>query len=209
MLFSDSTYDENVFINCPFDRNYAPIFDAIIFSIFDCGFRPVCARERMNSGQMRLDKIADFIRDSRFSIHDLSRTEVDERTSLPRFNMPLELGMALGCAKYGEGRQREKSLLVMDKRRYRYHKFISDLSGQDIAEHRNDPLRAMKVVRDWLRAESGYSDIPGAEYIGARFRAFKRDLPQIARLAHLNPGNLTYVDYCFVISEWLKANARS
>lgn len=58
-------------------------------------------------------------------------------------------------------------------------------------------------------AESVHSDIPGAEYINGRYHAFKRDLPQIASLARLNPANLTYVDYCFVISEWLKANARS
>jgi hypothetical protein len=41
------------------------IFNAIVFTVFDCGFRPVCARERMNSAQIRIDKITDLIRDSR------------------------------------------------------------------------------------------------------------------------------------------------
>lgn len=209
MLPARDPYDENVFINCPFDREYAPIFDAIVFTVIDCGFRPVCARERMNSAQIRIDKIAEFIRDSRYSIHDLSRTETGGRQSLPRFNMPLELGIALGCSKFGEGKQRNKSLLILDKRRFRYHKFISDISGQDVGEHRDSPARAAAAVRDWLRAESGLQDIPGSEYIRARYRAFKRDLPQVARMARLNPTKLTYVDYCFTISEWLKANARA
>jgi len=208
MGVSRRVYEQNVFINCPFDRDYSAIFDAIVFTVFDCGFRPVCARERMNSAQIRIDKITDLIRDSRYSIHDLSRTEVDERYSLPRFNMPLELGIALGCMKFGAGRQREKTALILDRRRYRYHKFISDIAGQDISEHDNSPTRASEVVRNWLRTESGLRDIPGAEYITARYRRFKRNLPAVAAVAHLNARRLTYVDYCYTISEWLKTNAR-
>ncbi len=169
MAVSRRVYEQNVFINCPFDRDYSVIFNAIVFAVFDCGFRPVCARERMNSAQIRLDKITDFIRDSRYSIHDLSRTEIDERYSLPRFNMPLELGIALGCMKFGNSRQRDKTALILDRRRYRYHKFLSDIAGQDISEHNNRPTRAIEVVRNWLRTESGLLDIPGAEYIAARY----------------------------------------
>src|SRR5258708_31957290 len=156
MAVSIRTYEQNVFINCPFDRDYAVLFDAIVFAVFDCGFRPVCARERMNGAQVRLDKITNFIRDCRYSIHDLSRTEVYGRYSLPRFNMPLELGIALGCSKFGAGRQRRKTALILDRRQYRYHKFISDIAGQDICEHNNRPSRAIEAVRDWLRAESGF-----------------------------------------------------
>jgi len=64
MGVSRRVYEQNVFINCPFDREYSAIFDAIVFTVFDCGFRPVCARERMNSAQIRIDKITDLIRDS-------------------------------------------------------------------------------------------------------------------------------------------------
>jgi len=208
MAVSKRVYEQNVFINCPFDRDYTPIFDAVVFAVFDCGFRPLCARERMNSAQVRIDKITDLIRDARYSIHDLSRTEVDERYSLPRFNMPLELGIALGCMKFGAGRQRQKSALILDRHRYRYHKFVSDIAGQDVSEHGNRPERAIEVVRNWLRTESGLLDIPGAEYIRSRYRRFKRNLPEIASVAHLNPRRLTYVDYCYTISEWLKTNAR-
>jgi hypothetical protein len=208
MAVSTRRYDENVFINCPFDREYNPFFDAIVFTVTDCGFRPNCARERMNSAEVRLDKITDLIRDSRYSIHDLSRTEIDERYSLPRFNMPLELGIALGCAKFGSARQRRKTLLILDRRQYRYQKFVSDLSGQDIKEHRNRPTLVIEAVRNFLRVESGLTDIPGWEYIGDRYRKFKRDLPEIARIGHLNPAKLTYADYCEMIKQWLDLNAR-
>jgi len=203
MTVSTRQYNQNVFINCPFDSQYEPIFEAVVFAIANCGFRPVCARERMNSGQVRMDKIIELIRDARYSIHDLSRVERDDRYSLPRFNMPLELGIALGCIRFGAGRQRAKTVLVLDAKRYRYHKFVSDIAGQDISEHRNRPARAVDAVRNWLRAESGLPDIPGSEYIMRRYRRFKQDLPRIAKLANLNPRRLTYVDYSWAVFEWL------
>lgn len=209
MTVSKRQYEQNVFINCPFDSQYTPLFEAIVFTIADCGFRPVCARERMNSGQIRLEKITELIRDSRYSIHDLSRTEPDERYSLPRFNMPLELGIALGCRNVGPGRQRRKTLLVLDKRRYRYHKFVSDISGQDISEHANRPSRAVEAVRNWLRTESGLADIPGAEYIVRRYRRFQRDLPRITLLANLNHRRLTFVDYCSTVYKWLEESKKA
>jgi len=201
-------YARNVFINCPFDDEYAPLFEAMVFAILDCGFLPQCARERMNSAQMRLDKILGLIRDSKYSIHDLSRTTLDEHSALPRFNMPFELGIVLGCSRFGAGRQRQKSILILDARRHRYQRFISDIAGQDVGEHRNDVRRVIAAVRDWLRTESGLVDIPGADFILERYRAFRRDLSAIARLAHLNPDRLTYLDYCYTAASWLKANAR-
>src|SRR5947207_10138499 len=93
-------YEQNVFINCPFDSEYAPIFEAIVFAVNDAGFRPKCARERLDSSQIRLQKIVALISASRFSIHDLSRTDLDDMNVLPRFNMPLELGIDLGCKEF-------------------------------------------------------------------------------------------------------------
>lgn len=30
-------YDENVFINCPFDTDYEPIFNAVVFATLSAG----------------------------------------------------------------------------------------------------------------------------------------------------------------------------
>jgi hypothetical protein len=85
-------YEKSVFINCPFDGAYKPIFEAIVFAVFDCGFQPRCALEADDAGQVRMEKIFDLIADCRLAINDLSRTDLDPATNLPRFNMPLELG---------------------------------------------------------------------------------------------------------------------
>ena len=90
-------FNRNVFINCPFDDTYLPLFRTIIFTVHDMGFRARCALEASNAGNVRIDKIQNIIAECKYSIHDLSRTQLDRRHRLPRFNMPLELGIDLGC----------------------------------------------------------------------------------------------------------------
>ena len=82
----------DVFINCPFSADYQLSFQAIVFTIVRSGFKPRCARENDDGGEVRIDKICRIIRDCPYSVHDLSMTELDAASGLPRFNMPLELG---------------------------------------------------------------------------------------------------------------------
>lgn len=113
-------FSKNVFINCPFDDKYLPLFRAVIFTVHDMGFRARCALEASNAGQVRIDKIQDIIAECKYSIHDISRTELDRTSRLPRFNMPFELGLDLGCKRFGKDHQQEKVILIMDVGRFRY-----------------------------------------------------------------------------------------
>jgi hypothetical protein len=84
----------SVFINCPFDRSYRQIFDAIVFAVMVLGFDARCALERETGTEERLTKILQIIGACKFGIHDLSFMRVDPGTKLPRFNMVLELGLS-------------------------------------------------------------------------------------------------------------------
>ena len=84
-----------VFINCPFDAAYLPLFDAILFSIVCCGFMPRSALESGTLAEPRLARVASALFSCRYSIHDLSRSTGEGIENLARFNMPLELGMAM------------------------------------------------------------------------------------------------------------------
>ena len=86
-------FDRNVFINCPFDDAYQSIFRAVIFTVYAAGGHARCALEVSDGGEVRIAKILRIIEDCRFGVHDISRTELDAATGLPRFNMPLELGL--------------------------------------------------------------------------------------------------------------------
>ncbi len=203
-------YDCDVFINCPFDSEYRSVLDALVFVVHDCGFRARCALEIDDSGRVRIENIVELIRECRYGIHDISRTELDTENRLPRFNMSLELGLFLGATRFGSPKQKNKRSLILDREPYRYQKFISDIAGQDIKSHDGDPEVAIRRVRDWLRNSptiSGLS-IPGSQRIIERYRLFREELPELCRRSHLDPDDLIFNDFTACVSEWLKENDR-
>lgn len=202
-----AAYGRCVFINCPFDELYRPVFQAIVFAVFDCGFVPRCALEASDGGEVRLEKIVALIRGCRFGIYDISRTEPDDANRLPRFNMPFELGLFLGAARFDKTpRQPRRRCLVLDRERYRFQRFISDIAGQDIEAHRDDPLAAIIAVRNWLADNaqpSGAPRLPGGASSGRRFSEFQDVLPELLAEQNLDAASLTFQDYAHTVSQWL------
>lgn len=203
---ASSDYESNVFINCPFDDAYRPLFHAVVFAVHDAGFRARCALELSNAVENRLAKILRIIEECRYGVHDLSRTELSAANNLPRFNMPLELGLFLGYQKAGNLPQRRKNCLVLDKEPYRYQQFISDLSGQDVFSHDGSQQGAIREVRNWLAASSKRPLVPGGDKIHQRFQAFESGLPDFLSALHITADELTFVDYQYAVADWLKLN---
>lgn len=203
----NSDYANNVFINCPFDDKYNSIRNAMVFAIFDCGFIPRSALEEDDGGNVRFEKIKHLISISKFGVHDISRTELDTKNKLPRFNMPLELGVFVGATKFGDSHQRKKNTLILDRKEYRYQIFMSDIAGQDIRSHKNRPSEAIVHIRNWLNAASGRKTIPGGTAINERYKRFRKELPGICRQLQLKPHEMTYNDYCNFVSDWLKSES--
>ena len=200
---AEPDYDRSIFINCPFDERYRPLFQALIFAVSDCGYIPHCALEVYDSGQVRIEKIFALIERCRFGIHDISRTELDPGSDLPRFNMPLELGIFLGAQRFGVREHKRKISLIFDKERYRYQRFISDISGQDVAAHGDDTYTLISMVRDWLSTASGGDAMPGGRAIATRFAAFQLYLPSVCARLHLHVEELTFANYANMIRTWL------
>jgi hypothetical protein len=81
--------DEDVFLNIPYDARFENLLLAYIAGICAFGFTPGATLE-IPFGQRRLDRILSLILQSRYSIHDLSRVQLDPNAPrTPRFNMPL------------------------------------------------------------------------------------------------------------------------
>jgi hypothetical protein len=166
-----SAFDRQVFINCPFDDDYMPLLRALIFTILDCGLVPRLASDQADSGETRMDKIRDLIRSCRFSIHDISRMEPLSPGDLPRFNMPFELGLDLGCRFYGQGPLLTKQCLILERESYRYQKVLSDISGNDVRAHGGSLRNLIFEIRKWLRATTA-ADLPSGTQVWLRFNEF-------------------------------------
>jgi hypothetical protein len=126
----------------------------LIFTVLALGFQPRLAIERSDAGETRIQKIIELIEESRFGIHDLSRCRASRKGDFFRLNMPLELGLDVGCKAFKGGKWRQKRSLIMETQRFRCQAALSDLSGSDIKAHKDQPEEVVRVVRDWLVQEA-------------------------------------------------------
>ena len=193
-------YDRSVFIGGPFSDFYQPMFEAIVFAVVYAGFRPRSVFET-SDGLPRLPRIMQLIEQCKYGIFDLSATGLSN--GLPRFNPPFELGLFLGGWRYGSSLQKKKSVLVLDSQRYRYQRFISDLSSQDIEAHANNPKTVIQIVQNWLKASSRAITPSGAE-IFKRYTLFKKARLRLCNDLGIQPEKLSYADYNELVKVWLR-----
>lgn len=201
-------YTNSVFINCPFDKEYEHLFHAIVFAIRDLNLKPRSAMHVSDGGQPRINKILELIENCKFSIHDISRTELDPVHGLPRFNVPFELGLDLGCMRYRASDQKEKLLLILDTERDRYRTFLSDIAGQDIANHNGSVEAVISIVRDWLRPYLDPSTVKtqSGRIIYRRYKMFQVELPTYCDDLRWDFDNLTFADFSWAVYNWIRNN---
>lgn len=171
--------EHSVFVNCPYDQDFRPLFDAIVFATICCGFIPRCAIESGTASVSRIDRIARALHSSKYSIHDLSRCKGEGDTNLARFNMPLELGMAM-AERFGEhqGRNCHDWLLLVPVGHH-YARFVSDLAGFDPSEHDGSAGTVVPAVMAWLATRQDAVQCPSPQPVLdalPRFQAARADL---------------------------------
>ena len=158
-----------------------------------------------DAAETRIEKLYRIIAESRYSIHDLSRTGLDAANQLPRFNMPLELGIFLGAKRFGDKSQSEKRCMIQDTEPYRFQMFISDLAGMDIKAHGGDPRTMVQHVRDFLLTASRRKTIPPTVALLDTYDRFVAALPALAHASRLDPADLRFPDFERLAQAWVKA----
>jgi hypothetical protein len=119
---------KGVFLNVPYDEEFSSLYIAYIVGLCQLGLAPHLASE-IPGGDRRLDRIIQLIQSCRFSIHDLSRVELNVVPSAtPRFNMPLELGMTITWQILNPN---QHTWFVCESEPYRIQRSASDLNGTD------------------------------------------------------------------------------
>ncbi|MGA0557384.1 hypothetical protein ACO2Q8_12075 [Larkinella sp. VNQ87] len=197
-------YDFNVFINCPFDDDFKPLFNAIIFSIHACGFIARCALEG-SVQNIRFTRILEIIGECRYGVHDLSRISL-EAGVLPRNNMPLELGVFIGCRQFGTTYDYEKEYIVLDSVPHRYKQHITDLGGEDPSIHFNEPKEAIRCIRDWLVHRAPAYErhlIPSASIMYDQLKVFYRVAPKLCQDRGWIFEELLFPEYVDLVINWL------
>lgn len=90
--------------------------------------------------------------------------------------MPYELGLDNGCIEYGGKKFKDKKILILATDKYFYQRMLSDIAGQDIENHNDDPLTIIKKIRDWISRVDDKNAYPGSNEIWLAFNQFNDDL---------------------------------
>lgn len=167
-------FDRNVFVNCPIDLGFYVVLRPLLFTIIYVGLNPRIATERLDSGEARIAKIIELIRESKYAIHDLSKIRAATAGEYFRLNMPFELGIDIGCRLFKGGKWKDKSCLILVAERHKYQAAISDLSNSDVAVHNNNAEDVVIEVRNWLSTTCGI-DADGPSRIWGAFNEFMGD----------------------------------
>lgn len=191
------SFDTSVFVNCPFDDDYLPLLHALLFAIHDCGFVARFAVEDAGAAEQRITKICRLIRESRLSIHDISRVELS-RQQFPRFNMPFEAGLAYGATQFDRAQNRD--MLVLEAEPFRDQITLSDLAGTDPRTHKNDPAQVVAAVRSFLARKKAEGKTRGATKIFERYEQFRKDLPNLAEKLEISTKEITSFPY---LTDWV------
>ena len=163
---------QSVFLNIPYDSQFEELYLAYIVGLTQLGLKINATLALPN--QDRLKRIVGLIEKSDVSIHDLSR--IESSSGIPRFNMPLELGLALFRSHVTRGRHR---VFVFEKKAYRVQRSTSDVNGIDPQIHKGRPKGVMAGLRNIFYQSDG-TTVP--EMLSS-YRAVKRKLPELRRNA--------------------------
>jgi hypothetical protein len=164
---------ESVFLNIPYDNAFENLYLAYIVGLTQLGLRINATLAIPNQG--RLKTIMDLIEQSNLSIHDLSRIELS--SGIPRFNMPVELGLALYRSRVTRGRHR---VYIFESKPYRTQRSTSDVNGIDPQIHHGTVTGLMAGLRNIFRQPGDVTTVP--EMLTS-YRAVKRKLPKLRKNA--------------------------
>jgi hypothetical protein len=164
-----------VFLNIPYDQSFQDLCLAYISGISAFGFVPRTTLE-IPGGTRRLDRIFQLIQSCRYSVHDLSRVELERKTPrTPRFNMPFELGLAVAWERFG---RREHTWFVFEAKAHRLTKSLSDLSGTDEYVHGGTITGIFReICSAFVREERQ----PTVQQMRSIYREVATGLPEILR----------------------------
>jgi hypothetical protein len=181
---------ESVFLNIPYDDSFENLYLAYIVGLTQLGLAINAALAVPNQG--RLATIIELIDKSDFSIHDLSRVEVSR--GLPRFNMPVELGLALYPSHITNGQHR---VFIFERKQYRAQRSTSDVNGIDPQIHNGTAQRAHGWTPEYLPSTSGCDNGSGdARQLSSRETENSGDEAECREQISFRGGNLSGPQAC-------------
>src|SRR6266702_204684 len=167
----------SVFINIPYDKQFEKLYLAYIVGLVELGLTPNITLG-ITDGTARIDRIFELLKSCRYSVHDLSRVEIDRKPPpTPRFNMPFELGLAFAWSRLTPANH---DFFVFESVNRRAQKSLSDLSGTDFNIH---DCTAKGIMRELRNAFARRENRPTVPRMMESYKELIRSLPALRKAA--------------------------
>jgi hypothetical protein len=161
----------SVFLKVPYDSAFENLYLAYIAGLSAFGLIARATLE-IPTSQRRLERIQKLIRQCAYSIHDLSRVQLDARAPrVPPFYMPFELGLAVA---QNAGNRRE-TWYICETVPHRINKSLSDLNGTDVRIHRGTVRGVFGALCDIFVRKTRQ---PSVQEMYRLYRVLRRNLPR-------------------------------
>ena len=189
-----------IFINCPFDNGYLPLLRALLFVARFYGLEIKIASSELDSKSNRLARIIALMKESKYSVHDLSKMRSVQEGEYYRMNMPFELGL-----DYGIGGD-EKVFLIFENEPYKLKIALSDINGWDVRPHLDKPETLVMEFRRWIVVNR---DLPptlksfSSSDIWYKYNDFYGSFSDYMTIHHLKDEEISIPEYLDFIDKYL------
>src|SRR5207253_3067475 len=163
------------FLNIPYDKQSENLYLAYIVGLTALGLVPRTTLGVPRDAR-RLERIFNLIRACQFSVHDISRIELDRNPPrAPRFNMPFEFGLAVAWARLNP---HHHFWVGCDAVQHRPLKSISDLNGTDFHIHSG---RVAGVLNALCNAFVSRTQRPTVPRMMRVYRLLRKAIPDLKK----------------------------
>ena len=165
------------FLNIPYDDKFENLYLAYIVGLTAHGLVPTTTLGVPRDAR-RLERIFELIQGCRYSVHDISRVQLDPGPPrAPRFNMPFELGLAVAWARLNPGRH---SWIGCDEIPHRPVRSLSDLAGTDFHTHHGIVAGVLAALCNAFVSRTQRPTVPKMQTV---YRRLRRAIPDLKRNA--------------------------
>lgn len=173
----------DVFINVPFDSSHERIYLALIAGLVSLGLNPRSVLQ-IPANADRLRRLHEVISSCAFSLHDLCRVQLSRAAGfrVPRFNMPFELGLAVGIAV--ADRKQRYQWRTLEAIPHRLGASLSDVLGYETAIHHGTVTGTLDALLDIFDSlpRRPLSELRDLMWVYRRLSRFRRSLgPNVFR----------------------------
>ena len=140
------------------------------------------------------------MKESKYSVHDLSKMRSVQEGEYYRMNMPFELGL-----DYGIGGD-EKVFLIFENEPYKLKIALSDINGWDVRPHLDKPETLVMEFRRWIVVNR---DLPptlksfSSSDIWYKYNDFYGSFSDYMTIHHLKDEEISIPEYLDFIDKYL------